>query len=762
MIPTDWGTMIGKTVSHYRITRELGAGGMGVVYEAVDTRLDRTVALKFLPPQTTSDPVAKARFVHEAKAAAALGHPNICTIHEIDEFEGQSFIAMECCEGETLKEKIAKGPMKFDETLDIAKQMAQGLAKAHEQGIVHRDIKPANIFLTSDGLVKILDFGLATSSAAIKVTKTGTTLGTISYMSPEQARGLSADHRSDIWSFGVILYEILSGKPPFKGEYEQGIVYQILNQDHQPLDRLNLGLPVGLDLIVDKTLAKDPPDRYQSMAELREDLNSVEQRMENRKPEGTSGLSAPQPCIAVLPFVNMSADPEQEYFCDGMAEEIINVLTKVEGLRVVARTSAFFFKGKTQDVRVIGNNLNATVVLEGSVRKAGTQLRITAQLIGVEDGYHIWSESYDRRQEDVFAIQDEISEAIAEALKVRLVTKPKPVIEKDHHVDFEAYNLYLKGRYLWNKRSEVGLKSAIDYFQQAIEVDPTYALPYSGVADCYIILAAFGFLSPREAIPCAKAAASRALEINETLGEAHTSLAFVLACYEWDWKGAEKEYKRAIELNPSYATTFQWYAYLLRNMGRGGDETIVASERAVELDPLSFPIVASSGYSYYALRQYDKAGEICLTVLEIEPEFTMARSILGMVYSQKGWPSKALDEWKLSAEFSNGAPEDMACLGLGYALAGMEEEARTILDEFNDRANQEYVPPCFFAMIHAGLDEKDRVIDWLNRAYEVHDYYLSYHLIDPMYDQMRDDARFADLMRRIGLDPSRFAPTAIE
>ncbi|MFQ5640839.1 MAG: protein kinase, partial [bacterium] len=420
--------MIGKTISHYKIIEKLGGGGMGVVYKAKDTKLKRTVALKFLPPDLTRDAEAKERFMLEAQAASALDHPNICTIYEIDETEdGQLFIAMACYDGETLKQKVAGGKLQVASAMDISCQIAQGMAKAHEQGIVHRDIKPANLMVTSDGIVKILDFGLAKLTGVTQLTKTGTTLGTVAYMSPEQAQGVTMDHRTDIWSLGVVLYEMVSGELPFRGEYEQAVIYSILNEEPEQTTEI----PANLQQIVAKALAKEPEDRYQQMDEILTDLSALKKELESESTKEAVGKEKQAPSIAVLPFVDMSPEKDQEYFCDGMAEELIDALTKLEGLKVASRTSAFQFKGKEISIKKIGKELEVNQVLEGSVRKAGNRLRITAQLINVADGYHLWSEKYDRELEDVFAIQDDIAETIVNTLKVKLVgEKEVPLIKR--------------------------------------------------------------------------------------------------------------------------------------------------------------------------------------------------------------------------------------------------------------------------------------------------------------------------------------------
>ncbi|MFQ6008621.1 MAG: protein kinase [Candidatus Zixiibacteriota bacterium] len=500
--------MIGKTISHYKVLEKLGAGGMGVVYKAEDTRLKRCVVLKFLPPELTRDEEAKERFVNEAQAASALDHPNICTIYEIDETkDGQMFIAMACYEGETLKSIIDNRRLMIEEAVGIAIQIAQGLAKAHEQGIVHRDIKPANIIVTKDGVVKILDFGLAKLTGVTQLTKTGTTLGTVAYMSPEQAQGVTVDHRTDIWSLGVGLYQMVSGELPFRGEYEQAVIYSILNEEPEETSEI----PANLQQIVAKALAKEPDERYQQMDDMLTDLSTLRKELESASTQVTVSKEKPAPAIAVLPFVNMSADPENEYFCDGMAEELIDAFTKLEGLRVVSRTSAFSFKGKELKIQKIGEELKVSHVLEGSVRKAGKRLRITAQLINVDDGYHLWSQKYDRELEDVFAIQDDIAETIVDTLKVKLVGEKEVPLIKRYTENVEAYQLYLKGRYFWNKRHQGELQQAMAFFNQTIEKEPTHALAYTGLADSFFIIGHYCYLPPKEAFLKAKAFAQKAL-----------------------------------------------------------------------------------------------------------------------------------------------------------------------------------------------------------------------------------------------------------
>jgi serine/threonine protein kinase/Tfp pilus assembly protein PilF len=572
-------------ISHYRIIERVGEGGMGVVYKALDTKLNRTVALKFLPPRLLCNDEAKTRFEHEAKAASALNHPSIATIHEIDDVEGRCFISMEYLEGGSLRELLKDKELSMKEILDLALQIGEGLSAAHESGAVHRDLKPDNIMLTKRGLAKITDFGLAKLRGVTRLTREGTTLGTLQYMSPEQVQGKATDHRSDIFSFGTVLYEMVTGQLPFKGDNEAAVIHSILTWDPEPVGRSRSDLSGEIEGIIAKALAKQVDSRYQGAGDMLADLRRVRDTISAEKSKADAQPVEHRPSIAVLPFTNLSADPDQEYFCDGMAEEIINALTHIEDLRVVARTSAFAFKGKSGDIREIGKQLEVESLLEGSVRKAGARVRITAQLVSVADGYHIWSEKFDREMEDIFDIQDEISLAIVDRLKVKLLGKNKAELTKRHTENLEAYQLYLKGRYFWNRRTKGALKKAVGYFKQAIEKDPAYAFAHFGLADAYEILYSYGHVPLKEAYPNAKKAVLRALELDDSLAGAHTSLAEIKKTFENDPEGAEQEFKRAIELNPGYATAHHWYSILLGETGRF-KEALEEGERALELEPM--------------------------------------------------------------------------------------------------------------------------------------------------------------------------------
>jgi len=748
--------MIGKTIFHYRILEKLGEGGMGIVYKAEDTKLKRTVALKFLAPQALGSKQEKERLVREAQAAAVLDHPNICTIYEINEVQGQTFISMSYIEGESVKDKIVSGPLELNETVDIAIQVASGLGEAHEKRIVHRDIKSSNIMLTSKGQAKIMDFGLARMTKGSEAPEQNTTSGTVAYMSPEQASGENVDQRTDIWSLGVVFYEMLTGQLPFKGDYNQAVIYSVLNQKPKTIKALRPEVPESLERIINKALTKNPDSRYQNTRELLNDLGKTSKELESM--EEQSAKKKHQPSIAVLPFVNLSADPEQDYFCDGMAEEIINALTHVEGLMVVARTSAFVFKEKRQDIREIGRKLNVENLLEGSVRKAGNQVRITAQLINVADGYHLWSEKYDRNiselccPEDIFAIQDEISMAIVDNLKVKLLGDEKAALLKRHTHDLDAYNLYLKGRYHWNKRTPEGLKKALKHFQKVIEKDPNYALAYAGLADCYIMLEQALVLPAKVAFPKAKEWVTKALEKDQTLAEAHASLADILWAYDRDWIAAEREFKKAIELNPNYATAHQWYAIYLSAMGRF-DQAIREIKRAQELDVLSLIINVGAALIYSNADQQDQAIQECLRVLDMDPNFIFANLMVGRAYEQKEMFDKAIKQY-LKEEILAGvlSSEEVEMLKKTYSGSDWKSYWRKHVEILEKKSEQGYLRVSEIARDYIRLGDNEKAIQWLEKAYQEYDPNLGSLKTDPTFDPLRPDPRFKSLLRKMGLD----------
>lgn len=795
----------GDQVGRYQIRKLLGAGGMGQVYLAQDTQLDRPVALKMLLSNVTEDEDRLRRFKQEARATSALNHPNILTIHEIGEVDGANFIATEFIDGETLRQHLARNTMKITEALEVAVQMTSALAAAHDAGVVHRDIKPENAMLRRDGYVKILDFGLAkltereaVDSEAITLAETdpGVVMGTVGYMSPEQARGQEVDARSDIFSMGVVLYEMLTGRAPFAGNSTSSVLVSILEREPPPLARFIPEAPAELQRIVTRSLAKIRDERYQTVRDLYVDLKTFKQEVDFKdKLERSTGWREqgemhggatrigtaantikeahndfyetlnptqqrfsqtvrrmrrddPIDSLAVLPLVNASQDPNAEYLSDGITESIINSLSQLPQLRVMARSTVFRYKGQEVDPIEVGNALDVRAVMLGRVLQLGEQLVIKAELVDVADGSHLWGAQYNRQPADILAVQDEISGEIYEKLRLRLTGDHKQRLIKRYTDNTEAYQLYLKGRFHTSKATREGLQKGIEYFTEAISVDPTYALAYSGLAEAYYGLSS-AHLPPNEAMPKARAAAMKALEMDDTLAEAHASLGLVKVFYEWDWDGAEKEYRRAIELNPGYASAHHWYGWYLALMGRL-DQATGEMKSAQELDPLSLEITSDLGLSFFFARQYDRAVEQFRKALEMEQNFIWARFFIGWAYEQQGLIDEAITEYRRAAQVED-ALVIKAALGHAYAVGGKMDEAEAILAELQLLSKTKHVSPYDFALMYTALGEHEKTFECLEQAYENRSEALVWLKVDPRLDPLRARPEFISLMRRVGL-----------
>ena len=761
----------------YKIIEKIGEGGMGIVYKAEDTKLKRNVALKFLPSELTRDKKAKARLIQEAQAAAALNHPHICTVYEVDEIDDQTFFAMEFIEGQTLRERLKSGPLGIEEAVNIAFQVAEGLGEAHKKGIIHRDIKPANIMMTKKGQAKIMDFGLAKLAWGADLTKPSMIMGTVAYMSPEQARGQKVDYRADIWSFGVVLYEMLTGKLPFKGDNEQAMIYSTLKDKPVPSPEL----PSIFRPIITTCLEKEPIKRFQSADNIRDKLERLGIReksalrgtnfaiktlvpaalagiflfavvyflfLQPAKHSTSSDDISGKKSIAVLAFADMSPQKDQEYFCDGIAEELINTLTKVSGFQVTARTSAFSFKDKNLDIPSIGKKLHVDLVVEGSVRKAGDNLRITVQLIKVSDGYHLWSKSYNRKLKDVFFIQEDISRTIMEELKIRLLAEEKTRLEKRNTNNIEAYNQYLQGRYFWSKRTEEGLKKSLEHFQKAIDIDPQYALAYVGKADAYNLLTYWGFLVPTEAYPKAKILAEQALQIDDSLAEAYASLAFIQLDYDWDWPAAEASFKKALDLNPNYALTYHWYGAYLESKDQL-EQSLEMRKKALALDPLSLQINSQIGYTLIIMDRLDEAEQYLKKSLEMAPNSSYTHQSLGQLYAKRGWLDMALEEYQKA----RGIPWTAAFIGSTYAKTGKKEKAREMIAQLIEQSKEKYVRPSAISAIYFALGEYEKAFDWLDVGFEERDPVMPWiRFVVPDEDGLRSHPRYRAILNKMRLD----------
>ncbi|MDQ3080670.1 MAG: protein kinase [Gemmatimonadota bacterium] len=772
----------------YTLERELGGGGMSRVFLAVENALGRKVVIKVLAPELAAG-VSGERFAREIRLAANLQHPNIVPLHAAGDAGGLPYYTMPFVEGLSLRSRMTDGTaLPVPECVRILRDVARALWYAHDQGVVHRDIKPENVLLSGDAAV-VTDFGIAKAVSAAQtlgsgetLTRAGMGIGTPAYMAPEQAFGDPAtDWRADIYSFGCLAYELLAGKPPFAGKLSHQLAIAHAMETPPPLETANRTVPRPLSSLVAQCLAKNPDERPQSAREIVERLESVStSSREHTSPRRAlarnwvligvaiavvaltiasvalrrrDGASAPSgtgrvESLAVLPFENAGGDTANAYFAEGMVDELTNALAKIPTIRVAARSSAFTFQGKRVDAREVGRALNVGSVLEGTVRRAGNRLRVSAQLTSASDGLVRWSDSYEREMRDVFSVQDDITRAIVGALRVKLDSGSARAAAARHGTsDLEAYDLYLRGRYAWNKRSPDGLRESIRYFEEAIRRDPTYADAHSGLADAYISLFDYEILKAEEANPRARPAATRALELDPTLAEAHTSLAHVLL-HEWKWDEAEAEFKRALELDPEQAATYHWYALALTSVGKL-DQAVTMMQRAEQLDPLSARMSADMGMAYYGARQYDRAIRQEQKTLRLEPGFATSYWIMGMAYEQKGSLAEATAAYQSALKLRPGNPNFLASLARSQALAGKTDEARGVLRGLLD--SKEPVSPFFIALVYTAMGEKDDAFLWLDKAVAERSGSVRYLKIEPRLDPLRSDPRFDALLQRVGL-----------
>lgn len=768
-------SLVGQSFGPYQIDARGGFGGMGEVYLAQDSRLQRKVALKMLPDNFTRDNERVRRFQQEARAVSALNHPNILTIYEIGQIDARHFIATEFIEGDTLRQRMTRMQMKIAEVLDVATQVAGALSAAHQAGIVHRDIKPENIMLRPDGVVKVLDFGLAKlteqkwndlEAETLIQTQQGIVMGTANYMSPEQARGLKVDTRSDIFSLGVVIYETLTGHVPFPGQTMTDVLASILMLEPPSLSQSAAGVPDELQRIVQNALQKDKEQRYQTAGELLSDLKVLKQSLDfELEPErsnlrlkttstrrlGRSAKTKAIKSLAVLPLTNVSDDPNMEYFSDGVTESIINALSQLPNLRVVARSTVFRYKGQESDPKEVGQQLGVRAVLTGRVRQAGDELMIAAELIDVTNDAHLWGEHYSRKLSDIFAVQEEIAKEISEKLRLKLTPAEQKRLTMRSTESAEAYQLYLKGRFFWNKRTQEGLRQSMAYFQQAIEKDPTYAAAYAGISDCNTVFVVRHGMSSKEGLPRAKAAAMKALEIDNALAEAHTSLAHAML-HDWEWAEAEREFQRALELNPGDASAHSFFSEYLLAVERI-DEAIEEIKKAQEIDPLSLIINTIVAWAFYFAGQYDEAIIQCHKALEIDSSFSWAHYRLGQAYEGKEMFAESIAELEKAKELYPGNTEILAALAHAYAASGSKTKAQEILHELQEESDRGSCSAYDIALIHSGLGDNDQAFHWLEKAYQEHDGSIIHLKADPRLDGLHSDSRFTELVRRLGLRP---------
>jgi serine/threonine-protein kinase len=796
--------MIGQLLLHYRVVEKIGEGGQGTVYKVIDTTLDRPAVIKVLPPDLTDSPSNLVRFEREAKLASSLDHPNICTIFGLHKVGDVQFIAMQYVEGRNVRQLVDGKPLDLRSALSIAIQVTDALAAAHGRGIVHRDIKARNVMVTRSGTVKVLDFGLAkliethaTAPSDPHLTELGVPYGTSTYAAPEQAQGMKADHRADIFSTGVLLYEMLAGFWPFRGKTALDVRYAVVYHKQKPITEARGEDSPQLHRIqeiLEKALAKAPDDRYQRIEDMRSDLQEVLREIDDDSsigrtltdaapvswPKHSNFWTTPRKIaafaaaavlilafsflvykvyspaetnsainsLAVLPFVN--SDPGNEYLSDGITESLIENLSRVPNLKVKSRSTVFHYKGRETDPKKIGRELGVHALLSGSVSQSGDALSVSVELIDVRDDSHVWGERYDRKVSEIVALPQQISRDVSERLRSRADGMDHAQLARNYSPDSEAYRLYLQGRYNWNKRTVEGLQKGIEFFGEAIRRDQDYGLAYAGLADCYLLLNVYNVTSADDSYPKAEAASKRALSINESLAEAHTSLAFVTYRYHLRWDEAEQHFKKAIALNPNYATAHQWYGSYLAARGRL-DEAVVEARTAYELEPFSLTIHSDYVRSLYYAGRLDEAKKELMKLREMDQGFGRAHYELGLVLEEEGKLEEAIAEFKLALKALPDNVTVLTALGHAQGLAGKKSDAEKVISRLQELSKQQYVSPYQTAVVYAGMNERQLALDWLEKSREERFNWLPFVQIDPVFKNLRAEERFVELAKSLGL-----------